>query len=71
MTGDRDPARLGDYRAARIGAAGALTAVLVVLLLIDALSPSYDINAVVLIPLLGTIAGLLGIEGLSVLRGGK
>lgn len=71
MTGDHDPARLGDYRAARIGAAGALTAVVVLLLVLDAISPTYEFSPVVLMPLLGTILTLLGIEALSFLRGAR
>lgn len=65
----RDHSRAADYRAARIGAAAALTGVLVVLLVIDALTPDYDISPLVLIPVLGTILTLLGIEALGIVRG--
>lgn len=64
--------RAGDYRAARIGAASALTAVLIVLLIADALSPDYAVDVVVAYGLLGTIAGLLGVEPLvNYFRGGR
>lgn len=63
--------RSGDYRAARIGAAAALIVVVVVLTCADVLAGAeYDLNPVILMSILGTLAGLLGIE-LSNLRGGK
>lgn len=61
---DRRPA---DYRQARLSAALGLTAALVGLLFIDALSPTYEVSPVV-VGILGTmILGLLGIEGVSTL----
>lgn len=74
MAGDRDDReardqRSGDYRMARIGAASALTAVVVVLLVADVLTgDDYDVDPVVLVSLLGTILTLLGIEALDVVR---
>jgi hypothetical protein len=68
--GRRDPGgRGGDYRAARIGAASALTGVVVLLLVLDALLPQYDLDPVQLVSILGTIAALLGIEAVDVIRG--
>lgn len=61
--------RAGDYRAARIGAAASLTAVLVVLLLLDALLEDYDFDSIQLGLLVGAIGGLLGIEAGSMIRG--
>ena len=58
----RDGARSGDYRAARVGAALALTVAVVLMVLIDALSPDYDASPITL-GILGTlIAGLLAVE---------
>ena len=71
---DNDPSdrREGDFRAARIGAASALTVVVVVLLIADVVTgPAYEINPMVLVSLLGTIMTLLGIEAVSLIRGGK
>ena len=59
------------YRGARIGAALALTAVLALLLVLDALSPDYDVNYLTLTALLAAIAGLLGVEVLATLFGRK
>jgi len=56
------PARRNDYRAARLWAAGALTATVVFLLVFDALSSSYTVSEVALVTLLATILTLLGIE---------
>ena len=64
------PVRGGDYRSARIGAALALTGVVVIVVLVDAVNPAYTVDSVVLFALLGAIATLLGIEGLSWIRGG-
>ena len=50
------------YSSARIGAAAALTLVLVVLLVLDVAVPDYDISAGILLPLLGAICALLGLE---------
>lgn len=51
-----------DYRQARIGAAAALTAVVVVLLVIDAFSDSYSTDTIMVATLLTTITLLLGLE---------
>jgi hypothetical protein len=64
--------RSGDFRAARIGAASALTGVVVILLVADVVTgPDYDVNPMVLVSLLGTVMTLLGIEALNLVRGGK
>ena len=64
-----DPARRSDYRAARIGAAIALTATLIVLLVLDVVVPGYDVDPLVVGTLVTTIATLLGIEYGSLMRG--
>ena len=61
--------RAGDYSSARIGAAAAFTIVLVVLLVLDVVVPDYDISAGILLPLLGAILALLGLEASAVWRG--
>jgi hypothetical protein len=66
--GDGPDRRDADYRTARIGAAGALAAVTVVILVLDALVPTYDVDPVVLGLLLGSIGGLLGVDALGLLR---
>jgi hypothetical protein len=55
-------ARADVYASARIGAAAALTIVLVVLLILDVAVPDYDISPGILLPLLGAILALLGLE---------
>lgn len=67
MTGD-DRQRASDFRLARIGAAGALVVVLAVILIIDAVSPDYAVDGIVVTAILGTLGTLLGIEGLASLR---
>lgn len=64
------PVRQGDYRAARIGAAAALVAVLVVLLIVDALSAEYAIDGITVSVLLTTVSVLLGVEVRDSLLGG-
>ncbi len=61
---DDDPLRRanGNYRAVRIALAVALTGVLMLLLVADAVSPEYDLNPVTLTALLSTILTLVGIE---------
>jgi len=54
--------RVDDYSSARIGAAAALTIVLVVLLILDVVVPGYDVSPGTLLPLLGAILALLGLE---------
>ena len=61
--------REDDYTSARIGAAAALTLVLVVLLVLDVAVPDYDISPGILLPLLGAICALLGLEASAVWRG--
>ena len=55
-------ARAAGYSSARIGAAAALTLVLVVLLILDVAVPEYDVSPGILLPLLGAILALLGPE---------
>ena len=50
------------YSSARIGAAAALTIVLVVLLVLDVAVPGYDVSPGTLLPVLGAILALLGLE---------
>ncbi len=50
------------YSSARIGAAATFTLVLVVLLVLDAVIPGYDMSPGTLLPLLGAILALLGLE---------
>jgi hypothetical protein len=82
MLGSTADAGMGDERddaanrrraqgeaAARIGAAAALTLVLVVLLVLDVAVPDYDINPGILLPVLGAICALLGLEASAVWRG--
>lgn len=62
-------ARADVYSSARIGAAAALTLVLVVLLVLDVAVPDYDISPGILLPLLGAILALLGLEASAFWRG--
>ena len=86
MRGSTDCAGMGDersddaaeqrvradvYSSARIGAAGALTIVLVVLLVLDVAVPDYDISPGILLPLLGAICALLGLEASAFWRSVK
>jgi hypothetical protein len=64
-----DRRRADVYSSARIGAAAALTLVLVVLLVLDVAVPGYDVNPGVLLPVLGAICALLGLEASAVWRG--
>jgi len=66
---DADRRRADVYSSARIGAAAALTLVLVVLLVLDVAVPDYDISAGILLPLLGAILALLGLEASALWRG--
>ena len=61
--------RVDDYSSARIGAAAALTIVLVVLLILDVVVPGYDVSPGTLLPLLGAILALLGLEASAFWRG--
>ncbi|HYL40539.1 MAG TPA: hypothetical protein VET90_04455 [Candidatus Binatus sp.] len=64
-----DRRRADVYSSARIGAAAALTLVLVVLLVLDVVVPGYDVHPAILLPLLGAILALLGLEASSIWRG--
>jgi hypothetical protein len=57
-----DRGRRDDYRAARIGAAAALVSVLIVVLILDAIVPGYELSPVTIAALCGTIAALVGVE---------
>ena len=57
------------YASARIGAAAAFTLVLVVLLVLDVVVPGYDVSPGTLLPLLGAILALLGLEVSAFWRG--
>ena len=61
-----DHRRADVYSSARIGAAAALTLVLVVLLVLDVAVPDYDISPGIILPLLGAICALLGLEASAV-----
>ena len=61
--------RADDYSSARIGAAAALTIVLVVLLILDVVVPGYDVSPGTLLPLLGAILALLGLEASAFWKG--
>ena len=85
MRGSTDFAGMGDergddaanrrradvYSSARIGAAAALTLVLVVLLVLDVAVPDYDISPGIILPLLGAILALLGLEASALWRSVK
>ncbi len=64
-------ARADVYSSARIGAAAALTIVLVVLLILDVAVHDYDISPAILLPLLGAILALLGLEASALWRNVK
>ena len=57
------------YSSARIGAAAAITLVLVVLLVLDVVVPGYHVSPRTLLPLLGAILALLGLEVSALWRG--
>ena len=69
MADDLPPSRSSDYRAARIGAAVALTGVVVFVIVFDAVSTDYEVNPVVFVTLVATILTLLGLEAGSIIRG--
>jgi hypothetical protein len=56
-----DQRRADVYSSARIGAAAALTIVLVVLLVLDVAVPDYDISPGILLPLLGAILAVTAV----------
>jgi hypothetical protein len=57
------------YSSARVASAAALTLVLAVLLVLDVAIPDYDVRPGVLLPLLGAILALLGLEASALWRG--
>lgn len=70
MSDDRRT-RSSDYRAARVGAALGLTIAIVLVMVIDALSPEYEASPVTLGVLATLIAGLLAVDLPDLLRPGK
>jgi hypothetical protein len=66
---DADQRRADVYSSARVGAATAFTLVLVVLLVLDVGVPDYDIAPGILLPVLGAICALLGLEASAFWRG--
>ena len=64
-------ARADVYSSARIGAAAALTIVLVVLLILDVAVPDYHVSPAILLPLLGAILALVGLEAAALWRNVK
>ena len=59
------------YSSARIGAAAALTVVVPVLLVLDVAVSEYDVSPPILLPILGAICALLGLEAGALWRGVK
>lgn len=70
MSNDTKPRR-GSYDRPRVVVAGALTGLVALLLVWDALSAEYVMGEVTLAALLGAILTLLGIEAADVIRGGR
>ena len=64
-------ARADVYSSARIGTVAVLTIVLVVLLILDVAVPDYHVSPAILLPLLGAILALLGLEASALWRGVK
>lgn len=71
MSDDDRRVRGGEYRTARMAVAGTLTGLVVVLLLLDAVNPTYHLSEVTLGALVGAILTLLGVEVANVIRGSK
>lgn len=63
--------RRDDFRTARIGAAAAVTAAILVEVVTDSLGRDRGIDPVALGILAGTLAALLGVEGLDRMRRGR
>jgi len=68
---DAESARADDYSPARIGAAAALTIVLVVLLVLDVAVPGYRVSPAILLPLPRAVLALLGLEASALWRNVK
>ena len=66
-----DRRRADVYSSARIGAAAALTIVLLVLRILDVAVPDYHVSPAILLPLLGAILALLGLEASALWRSVK
>ena len=60
--GDERRHRSSDYRAARIGAAAGLTIAIIIVMVIDALSESFEVSPITLGVLATLIAGLLAVD---------
>jgi hypothetical protein len=62
--------RKEDYRLARVAVAGGMSTILGILLLLDAVSPDYTMQATTLTVIVTMIVVLLGVETVSMWRGG-
>lgn len=70
MSDEPRRSRPSDYRAARVGAAVALVFAVVLVMVIDAISPDYEVSPITLGVLATLIAGLLAIDLPDLLRPG-
>lgn len=70
MAGNERRSRDGDYRAARIAAALALVAAILLMITVDALSTEYEASPVLITILVAGILALVGLEAHDILRGG-
>jgi hypothetical protein len=70
VTGEPPAPRQGDYRYARIGAAAALTGLLSLLLITDALSKDYEAPLPIAFGLILAIGGLLSVDLAAYIKGG-
>lgn len=64
----RDGPRREDYRLARILAATVIVVTIPLLLILDAAAPDYELHPVVLVSLITTLFGLLGLFSRDMLR---
>ena len=71
MTDEGRDGREGDYHVARVAVAGAMSTIVIFLLLVDAFNPSYELQGTTLTVLVTMIAVLLGVETVSFWRGGR
>ena len=60
-----------DYTTARIVSAITLTLAVVVIVLVDAISDTYEASPATLVALLGTVCALLAVEGIKLAKGGE
>jgi hypothetical protein len=61
MTDERR-SRSEDYRGVRVGAAAGLTIAVIVMLVIDAISRDYSVDATILVILSTLVAGLVAVD---------